>query len=165
MQSNNRPGSLQRRIYREFPARRFEVSALLETETFRIRPITVHDLVKDYEAVMTNRKHLWELFGEAWGWHQKEFQLRSSFDYAVVSLDERRMLGCIYVDPPEKEGFDAEVYFWALADIPNTDLEKDLAEVVRRWISLEWPFGKVAYPGRNMTWEEYNALPDRRASR
>lgn len=71
----------------------FEVPELLETVSFRIRTLTIHDVVKDYKAVMTNRKHLWELFGDAWGWppedlpleqelidlgwHQKEFQLRS----------------------------------------------------------------------------------------
>ena len=41
---------------------------LLETERFRLRSLTVHDVVKDYDAVMTSREHLWELFGEAWGW-------------------------------------------------------------------------------------------------
>jgi hypothetical protein len=154
----------------------FEVPTLLETGTFRIRPITIHDIVKDYDAVMTNREHLWDLFGEAWewppedltleqdlidlGWHQKEFQLRSSFAYAVMSPDEQCLLGCIYVDSPEKVGFDAEIHFWARADVANTDLESELSEVVRRWISSEWPFGNVAYPGRDITWEEYDALPD-----
>ena len=50
------------------------------------------------------------------GWHQKEFQMRSSFDYAAMSPDEERLLGCVYVDPPEKAGFDAEVHYWARAD-------------------------------------------------
>ena len=159
----------------------FEVPKLLETEAFRIRPLTIHDVVKDYDAVMTNREHLWDLFGASWGWppedltleqdlidlgwHQKESQIRSSFVYAAMSPDERRMLGCIYVDPSEKEGFDAEVYFWARVDASDTDLENDLSEVVRGWISSEWPFEKVAYPGRDMTWEEYDALSDRGTSR
>jgi hypothetical protein len=38
----------------------FEVPELLETSRFRIRPLTIHDLVKDYDAVMTSREHLWE---------------------------------------------------------------------------------------------------------
>jgi hypothetical protein len=33
----------------------FEVPELLETDRFRIRPLTIHDLVKDYDAVMTSR--------------------------------------------------------------------------------------------------------------
>jgi hypothetical protein len=109
----------------------FEVPALLETDRFRLRPLTVHDVVKDYDAVMTSREHLWRQFGQAWGWppadltleqdlidlgwHQKEFQRRSSFDDAVMSLDEARLLGCVYVDPPEKAGYDAEVCLWVRA--------------------------------------------------
>jgi len=46
----------------------FKVPDLLTTERFRLRPITVHDVVKDYDAVMTNRAHLWSLFGDCWGW-------------------------------------------------------------------------------------------------
>lgn len=147
----------------------FEVPRLLETGAFRIRPITIHDVVKDYEAVMTNREHLWGLFGGAWGWpaedltleqdlidlgwHQKEFQMRSSFDYAVMSPDESRLLGCVYVDPPEKEGFDAEVCFWVRRDGVEDGLERDLERAVRAWIAEAWPFEKVAYPGRDISWE------------
>ncbi len=155
----------------------FEAPALLETATFRIRPITIHDVVKDYVAVMTNRERLWRLFGEAWGWpqenltleqdlidlgwHQKESQMGSSFDYAVMSPDEGRLLGCVYVDPPQKAGFDAEVHFWARTDgAEGEGLEEKLGEVTRRWVAEAWPFGDVAYPGRGISWEEYGALPD-----
>ena len=154
----------------------FEVPQLLETPSFRIRALTTHDVLKSYEAVMTNREHLWELFGEAWGWppedltleqelidlggHQKEFQLHSSFDYAVMSPDEKRLLGCFYVDPPEKQGFDAEIYFWARTDLSN-DYEGELSEAVREFVASKWPFGKVVYPGRDITWEEYDTLPTR----
>jgi hypothetical protein len=81
----------------------FEVPELLETDRFRIRPLAIHDVVKDYDAVMTSREHLWEQFGQAWGWpsedltleqdqidlawHQKEAQRRSSFAYAVMRPD------------------------------------------------------------------------------
>ena len=92
-----------------FLPRDFIVPTLLETDRCRLRPLTIHDVVKDYDAVMTSREHLWQMFGDTWGWpsedltleqdlidlgwHQKEFQLRSSFDYAVMSLDEKRVLG------------------------------------------------------------------------
>lgn len=101
-----------------FLPRDFIVPALLETDRVRIRPITIHDVVKDYDAVMSSQEHLWAMFGEAWGWPpkdltleqdlidlgwpQKEFQLGSTFDYAVMSLDEKQLLGCIYVDPPAR---------------------------------------------------------------
>ncbi len=34
-----------------------------ETAQLRLRPLTIHDAVKDYDAVMSSRAELWELFG------------------------------------------------------------------------------------------------------
>ncbi len=154
----------------------FAPPAGLEHERFRLRPITVHDVVKDYDAVMTSRDHLWKLFGDAWGWppadmtlehdlidlawQQKEAQLRRSFNFAVMSLDERRLLGCVYVDPTEKVGYDAEVALWVRADELATGLEQELEATVRRWIVEVWPFERVGYPGRDLSWEEWDALPE-----
>ncbi|MGH3086132.1 MAG: GNAT family N-acetyltransferase [Rubrobacteraceae bacterium] len=114
----------------------FDPPKLLETERFRLRPITIHDAVKDYDAVMTSREHLWNMFGEVWrwppedltleedlvdlAWHQKEGELKSSFNYAVMSLDEKRLLGCVYVDPSGKA--DAEIAFWVRSDESDTGL-------------------------------------------
>ena len=151
------------------------VPELVETDRFRIRPITVHDVVKDYDAVMTSVEHLRAMLPWGWppddlsleqdlidlGWHQKEFQLRSSFDYAVMSLDERRLLGCVYIDPPEKQDADAEVTFWVRTDELATGLEATLESMVRQWIHGVWPFDTVSYPGRDISWEEWDALPDR----
>ena len=154
----------------------FAPPAGLEHERFRLRPITVHDAVKDYDAVMTSRDHLWALFGEAWGWppdtltleqdlidlawHQKEADLRRSFNFAVMSLDGSRLLGCVYVDPPTKDGYDAEVFWWARADELASGLEDAIGVAARAWVEREWPFGRVAYPGRDIGWEEYVALQD-----
>lgn len=51
-----------------FIPRGTELPTGLEHERFRLRPITIHDTVRDYDAVMSSREHLWSLFGEAWGW-------------------------------------------------------------------------------------------------
>jgi hypothetical protein len=87
----------------------FEIPTLLETDRFRLRPIRVDDLDLDYEAVMSSREELWRRFGQAWGWppedltleqdgkdlrwHEEEFECRSSFDYAVMTPDERWVAG------------------------------------------------------------------------
>lgn len=150
----------------------FEVPEELKTECYLIRPITIHDVVKDYDAVMSSREHLWEMFGEQWGWppedltleqdlidlgwHQKEFQLRSSFDYAVMSLDEAQVLGCIYVDPPTKAGFEAEVYLWVRQSELANNLDAHLFQTVKEWMKEQWPFKQVAYPGREISWEEWD---------
>ena len=121
-----------------FLPRNFVVPARIDTEQFLMRSITVHDAFKDYDAVMSSREHLWGRFSAVWGWpaedmtieqnivdlgwHQKEFTLRSSFDYALMTRDESRPLGCVYIDPPSEDGTDAEVWFWARTSERNGDI-------------------------------------------
>jgi hypothetical protein len=141
----------------------FVVPALVETPRFRMRSITIHDVIKDYDAVMTSREHLWRRFGEIWGWpaetlsieqnlvdlgwHQKEFALRSSFDYAVLAPDETRILGCVYVDPPHVAGTDADIWFWARQSELASGLEQTLQEFLVGWLGATWPFARVTLNG------------------
>ncbi len=141
----------------------FHVPAVVETERFRMRSITIHDAFKDYDAVMSSRQHLWGRFGAIWGWpaedmtldqnivdlgwHQKEFQLRSSFDYAVMSLDEKYLLGCVYVDPPHAAGTDADVWFWARQSELEGGLESALRSFLLPWLAEGWPFRAVTLNG------------------
>ena len=95
----------------------FSIPSGISTPEFRLRMLTVHDLVKDFDAVITSADRLRGIFGpdNRWpegltleqdlidlGWHQKEFQLRRSFAYTVMSLDEAQCLGCVYVEPSKK---------------------------------------------------------------
>ena len=96
-----------------FVAAEFKVPEQLETPEFRLRMLTVHDVVKDYDAVMSSVEHLSKVWpGSGWpegltleqnlidlGWHQKEFQRRRSFAYTVVNLAETQVLGCVYINP------------------------------------------------------------------
>jgi hypothetical protein len=68
----------------------FMVPDVLETPEFRLRMLTVNDLIKDYDAVMSSVEHLKSVWpGSGWpegltleedlvdlGWHQKEFLMR-----------------------------------------------------------------------------------------
>lgn len=142
----------------------FLVPEKLETDKFRLRMLTINDVKKDYDAVMTSVDHLQGVFGSDsdWpkkdltfeqdlidlGWHQKEFQRRSSFAYTVMNLDESRCLGCMYIFPTDKEGFEAEVYMWVRKSELGNGLDKILFETVEKWIKEKWPFDKVLYPGR-----------------
>ena len=47
-----------------FLPRDYKVPEMLETEHFRLRSITVHDVVKDYDAVMISRERLWKEWNE-----------------------------------------------------------------------------------------------------
>jgi hypothetical protein len=143
----------------------FEVPAIYETERFRLRMLSVDDVEKDYEAVIESRELLHSLFKGGWpreGFtleenladlenHQREFEQREAFAYTVVSLDETRVLGCLYIDPSQDENFDAEVYMWVRTSEYENGLDPILFEVVKDWIDGSWPFKQVSYPGREAT--------------
>jgi hypothetical protein len=145
---------------------------------FRIRPITVHDVVGVFDAVMSSRIRLRDQFGAVRGWpsedltleeclidvawQQKQATLRRSFVFSVMTTDEARMLGCIYVGPPPAavDGTaEADVAFWVRASEADSGLEKEIDEFVREWVETAWPFKAVRLPGGHNSWAEWGALP------
>ena len=151
----------------------FVIPETLETAEFRLRMLRVHDVVKDYDAVMSSVAHCKTVWGGEWpegltleqnlidlGWHQKEFQIRRSFAYTVVDLNETEVLGCVYILPTHKCGFDAEVYLWARQRELAGGLEERLAAAVRAWLMTHWPFQAVAYPGRDLPLAGWQAMPE-----
>ena len=152
----------------------FKVPEVLESDKFRLRMLTINDVDKDYDAVISSIDHLLGVFGpqSKWptkdltreqdlidlGWHQKEFQRKTSFAYTVMAPDESECLGCVYIYPPSKKGFDAEVYLWVRKSEFDRGLDKVLYEIVREWVAKEWPFQKVAYPGRDVSWRDWGEL-------
>ena len=145
-----------------------QIPAGLQTKQFLLRMLTIHDLVKDYDAVMVSREQLQGVFGpdSDWpradlsleqdlidlGWHQKEFQNRSSFAYTVMAIDESQCLGCVYVYPSHHPAYEACVVLWART---GSDIESELWQCVQNWLEESWLFSKVAYPGRLISWQAY----------
>jgi len=140
----------------------FEIPLIFETDEFRLRMLSINDVKKDYEAVIESQELLHKMFGSHWPKpefsleenlkdleiHQKEFLSRKAFAYTVITLDETRVLGCVYIDPPENADSDAVVVMWVRQTEYNKGLDKILFNKVRDWINLDWPFKKVDYPGR-----------------
>ena len=160
-----------------FIQRDFRIPEGLENEFFKIRMLTVNDLIKDYEAVMSSVDHLKGVFGleSNWppidlsleqdlidlGWHQKEFQRRSSFAYTVMKPDESSCLGCVYIYPSAKKGYDAEVFLWVRKSAFENGLDPVLYNLVRNWIQMEWPFTSVGFPGREISWKKWTSLTNK----
>ena len=146
---------------------------VLETDRVRLRMLTIQDVEKDYEAVMSSIGHLQNTkpFGpdHNWpredltfeqdlidlGWHQKEFQKRSSFAYTVTDLDETRCLGCVYIYPSKNPRFDASVILWVRESEVKAGLDDHLYREVKTWISESWPFKHPAFPGREIPWDTW----------
>jgi len=140
----------------------------------RLRPLTVGDAVKDFAAVMTSQERLRTVYhpGGVWpcgltldrniaelGWHETEFRLRTSFAYTVVDLDESEVMGCVYIYPTGKPGYDAEISMWVRQSRVEEGLDEHLFETVERWVSDCWPLQNPAYPGRRISHHDWRALP------
>jgi hypothetical protein len=140
-----------------------------------LRPIAEADTPLDYPAVMGSRERLWEIFGPAWAWpretmtyeedrvdllrHEKEIAAHQSFNYALLDAQETAILGCVYIDPPERAGSDGEVSWWVVDELVDSDVERALDALVPQWIAAAWPFQQPRYLGRDISWQDWLALP------
>ncbi len=150
----------------------FRVPDRLETDEFRLRMLTVNDVVKDCDAVMSSVEHCKTIWpGMGWpegltleqnlidlGWHQREFQTRRSFAYTVFNLAESVVLGCVYIEPTKRQGYDAAVYLWARQSELAGGLEDRLYRAVQGWLRSHWPFVSPAFPGRHIAWEAWKDI-------
>jgi len=141
-----------------------------------LRPIRAEDVDLDMIAVMGSRERLWSIYGKAWGWppatmtheqdredlarHAAEMVTHQSFNYALFDTGETALLGCVYIDPPEKPGADAEISWWVVDGYVATDLQAALDAFVPAWIATDWPLDRPRYVGRDLSWDAWLALPD-----
>lgn len=141
----------------------FVVPERLATAGFVLRPLTVHDVIRDYDAVVSSAADLKGRMqnGSSWpdgltvednlidlGWHQREFTIRHSFAYTVVSPDGERCLGCCYIYPASDPAFDAMAFYWARQSRIGDAADTALGDAFRGWLARDWPFRRVDFPGR-----------------
>jgi RimJ/RimL family protein N-acetyltransferase len=134
----------------------FDLPVTLEHERFRLRMLTVDDVVKDFDAICDRVDHtgapqppfvptIAENLVDL-GWHQKEFKLRRSFAYTIVAPDESRVLGCAYINPSETH--DASVRMWVRRDAWEDGLDSLVEAALRDWLEREWSFESVDWGAR-----------------
>lgn len=142
----------------------FTPPARIDGPGFHLRMLTIHDVVKDFDAVIAAAPRLRGAMepGGTWpdgltleenlidlAWHQREFTCGHSFAYTVVNEDESRVLGCCYLNPSDWQGFDAFAFYWAR----DESLDQALGQTFRRLIA-QFPWGNVAFPGRDHPWRD-----------
>jgi len=143
-----------------------------ESKPFYFRPLNHEVAEQDYEAVMSSQKSLQGIFGPDYNWpestmtllqskaslqvHQQEFIANQAFAYSVLNNAKDKCLGSVYIDPCKLSTYDCEVYFWIRDD--SQDLEELLYQTVLTWLKHDWPFSKLAFPGRNITWHDWQAV-------
>lgn len=140
-----------------------------------LRPIRQSDVDIDYPAVMGSRERLWTMFGNVWGWppesltfeedaadlarHELEMTEGRSFNYALLNEQESALAGCVYIDPPERTGADADISWWVVDDLVSTTLASSVDLLIPRWIVEYWPFHGPRFVGIDITWDEWLRLP------
>ena len=72
-----------------------------------------------------------------------------------MNLDESECLGCMYIYPSDNPNYDAVIIMWVRKSEIANGLDKILFSSVKKWIHEKWPFKKVAYPGREVSWNEF----------
>lgn len=148
----------------------FEVAKSFDTECFHFRVLEDEVAELDFEAVMSSQKRLQGVFGPGSDWpksdmtleenieslkfHKQEFESRKAFAYSVFNKSKSKCLGSVYIDPSTSPNYSCEVYLWVRDD--SVDLDKELYQTVLKWLSEMWPFSKVAFPGRCISWDDWH---------
>jgi hypothetical protein len=78
--------------------------------------------------------------------HEWEFQHHTAFAYGILSPDKQTELACVYINPSQKQGFDATVRMWVTKAGADAKLDPVLEKAVREWVKAKWPFKSVAIP-------------------
>ena len=143
----------------------FIVPEKFENSEFFLKPLTVRDVIKDYNAVMSSISHLKGLMDDSdWpkrmtlnenladlGWHEVEFSLRHSFAYTVLSPKNREeVIGCCYIYPSDNPDFEVQAYYWIRQDLLSSGLEIELGNTFKIWLEKTWPFKKIEFPRRDI---------------
>lgn len=152
----------------------FHVPTRVEAAGFRIVPLAPALAKIDFDAYMASIEHLQKTFSRSTNWpregisaadavkdmetEQARFQARKSFAYSVLTPDGTRERGCVYVYPSTVPGYDAVVRMWVTKAEYDAGFDAELYQWVTDWVRADWPFGKVAYPGRAIEWGAWDAM-------
>lgn len=158
----------------EFVPADFAVPERAEGDGFTLVPLGPDLVDVDYAAYMSSIPHLQRSFSRSTAWptegitaqdamrdmenEQGRFRRRESFAYGVLTPDGSRERGSVYVSPSPVEGYDAVVRLWVTQAEHDAGFDARLYDWVRDWVAAEWPFAKVAYPGRAIDWATWDAM-------
>lgn len=152
----------------------FNVPVLIKAKDFKLVPLGPELVDVDFRAYMSSIGHLQKTFSRSTNWprvgisaseamqdmesEQGRFKSRRSFAYGVLTPDGSRELGSVYVSPSPIEGYDAVVRMWVTKDQFDAGFDARLYGWVTKWIAKDWPFARVAYPGRSIEWGTWDTL-------
>lgn len=152
----------------------FTVPVAVAGPGFKLVPLGPALVKIDFEAYMSSVEHLQKTFSRSTDWpragisdadamrdmtgEQGRFRDRKSFAYAVLTPDGTRERGSVYVRPSTVGGYDAVVRLWVTKAEYDAGFDAELYRWVTAWVQRDWPFRRVAYPGRAIDWGTWDAL-------
>lgn len=160
----------------------------IETDHFVLCPLRFDAFHLDYESYMSSVEHLQNTFdldaapltldGAKWpansdlefavidaAWCHMEWKIfRSSFTYSALTKAEDKQLGCGYIFPCNKEGFEILCQTWVRESELASGFDNAFYEWFRDWVEAAWPFKAevIAWPGREIAWSDWSSLPEQR---
>jgi hypothetical protein len=128
----------------------------LTTELFRLEPLGSQHNDADRAAWMSSIPHIQAtpgFVGRSWPpddgmpaeannrdlvGHAADFAARRGFTYTVLDPESDEIIGCVYLYPAKREGYDVHVLSWVTA--ARAELDAPLAETLLAWLDTDWPF-------------------------
>ena len=152
----------------------FHVPTLVAAAGFKLVPLGPDVVNVDFDAYMSSIEHLQRTFTRNAAWPHKDishadamrdleneqarFNNRVAFAYAVLTPDGSRERGSVYVQPSTVKNYDAVVRMWVTKADYDSGFDTELYRWVANWIRTDWPFKRVAYPGRAVDWPTWDSL-------
>jgi len=141
----------------------------LTTDEFVFRPLRATDAELDFDAVVESRDDLHTLFRSPWPregftlaenrhdleMHELEHAERTAFAFTIMTPDETRCLGCIYISPlsgsleaigadaqlqSDATDDDATICFWVRSSHLSEGLENRVLDRLIEWLRHAWSF-------------------------
>jgi hypothetical protein len=151
----------------------FQIPQPFVGKAYKLVPLGPKVAKLDYDAYMSSVDHIRATTGGNWprpgltmddqakdmAGEQAQWDARKSFPYAVLTPDGIKELGCFYIRPSNKEGYDAVATMWVTKDQFDAGLEARLLQDMKGWVATAWPFKNVAWPGHGISQAEWKALP------
>jgi hypothetical protein len=150
----------------------FEAPISISEEQFYLEPLAPKHNDIDYDAWHSSVTELQGIFGPGNEWprenyskeqnledlerHYQEFVDKYAFAYTILNPDKEQCIGCLYIRPTTVAAFETHVDFWFRSSYKH--LEEPFFQWLKAWLKSNWGFSAIAFPGREIAWEEYNEL-------
>lgn len=161
----------------------FDPPRMQRLASFQLAVLGPAFAAQDHLAVRRSADRIRHVFGPADDWpdaniswqenladlvrHEREFDERIAFAYALLDLRGESYLGCLYLRPIKsgqaddrrRQLYQAQAFLWLSALQSAVTDAQALAEI-RAWLGERWLLASVAWPGRDPGWPAWHAMAD-----